>query len=465
VIKNQAEAWVLLWFRFLSLFSLEVTMKLIKSLLLGSVAALAAVTGAQAADLPSKKAAPVEYVRVCSAYGAGFFYIPGTDTCLRVGGRVRAEYRYSEPFARSADSAGFRARGRLNVDARTQTAYGTLRAFMRYELTADTGSYGTAGSSVNLTKSNLEKAFIQFAGITAGRAQSFFDFYANDLNFQDLRGSDNLNQNLLAYTASFGSGFSATISLEDATQRRTSTGAFANAINYAGERMPDVVGVLRVDQGWGSAQLSAAVHQIQALNFGPAIGGVQTLVDTEYGFAIQGGLKFNLPAIAAGDVLWLQGAYADGALAYLTAQNTSLIGATTRGHITTNNADAFIDAVGNAKKTKGYALVAGFTHYWTPTVRQSIYGSYLRLDYAAAISSPIGVNGAVANGAVVDQSEWRLGSNVIWSPGKRSRYRRGSSLRSSGSKRPHHNKCELQPCSDENRQLGWSLGRSSAHSA
>jgi hypothetical protein len=51
-------------------------MKLVKSLLLGSVAGLAAVAGAQAADLPVAKAAPVEYVRVCSTYGAGFFYIP-----------------------------------------------------------------------------------------------------------------------------------------------------------------------------------------------------------------------------------------------------------------------------------------------------------------------------------------------------------------------------------------------------
>ncbi|HZH52421.1 MAG TPA: porin, partial [Microvirga sp.] len=61
-------------------------MKLVKSLVLGSVTGFAAVVSAQAADLPVKKAAPVEYVRVCSTYGAGFFYIPGTETCLRVGG-------------------------------------------------------------------------------------------------------------------------------------------------------------------------------------------------------------------------------------------------------------------------------------------------------------------------------------------------------------------------------------------
>ena len=76
-------------------FTLEVLMKLVKSLLLGSAAVLTVAAGAQAADLPSRKAAPVEYVKICDAYGAGFFYIPGTDTCLRLGGYVRAEYDYT----------------------------------------------------------------------------------------------------------------------------------------------------------------------------------------------------------------------------------------------------------------------------------------------------------------------------------------------------------------------------------
>jgi hypothetical protein len=65
-------------------------MKMVKSLLLGSAAGLAAVTAGQAADLPVK-AKPVEYVKICSLYGAGFYYMPGTDLCIKVGGWVRAE--------------------------------------------------------------------------------------------------------------------------------------------------------------------------------------------------------------------------------------------------------------------------------------------------------------------------------------------------------------------------------------
>jgi hypothetical protein len=108
-------------------------MKLVKSLLLGSAAGLFAVAGAQAADLPVKKAAPVDYVRVCSTYGTGYWFLPGTDTCLRVSGFLRADYLYLEPFRRDFDATGFRARGRMNFDVRQATEYGLLRAFVRYE--------------------------------------------------------------------------------------------------------------------------------------------------------------------------------------------------------------------------------------------------------------------------------------------------------------------------------------------
>lgn len=36
-------------------------------------------------------AKPVEYVKVCSLYGAGFYYVPGTDVCVKLGGFVRPD--------------------------------------------------------------------------------------------------------------------------------------------------------------------------------------------------------------------------------------------------------------------------------------------------------------------------------------------------------------------------------------
>src|SRR6478736_2433251 len=106
----------------------------ISSVLFSSAALLATGVAAQAADLPSRKAAPVEYVRVCSTYGAGFFYIPGTDTCIRVGGRARFEWQYAQPYSRGDNVTGSRAIGRIYLDARTATEYGLLRAFVRYDV-------------------------------------------------------------------------------------------------------------------------------------------------------------------------------------------------------------------------------------------------------------------------------------------------------------------------------------------
>ena len=117
-------------------------MKMVKSLLLGTAAGLVAIAGAQAADLPVK-AKPVQYVKICSLYGAGFYYIPGTDTCLKIGGWVRLYTLYGAngnstngalsvgPQAylanRTTNDFSWKQRGYITADARTQSEYGTIR--------------------------------------------------------------------------------------------------------------------------------------------------------------------------------------------------------------------------------------------------------------------------------------------------------------------------------------------------
>src|SRR5262249_18071625 len=121
--------------------NLEVQMKMVKSLLLGSAAGLAAVTGTQAADLPVK-AKPVDYIKICPLHWEGLFYIPGTDICLKIGGYVRADYGWNVTGARTphySGSAGAqdrsvspystRHRAHINFDSRTQTPSGTLRTY------------------------------------------------------------------------------------------------------------------------------------------------------------------------------------------------------------------------------------------------------------------------------------------------------------------------------------------------
>ncbi|MBW0003639.1 MAG: porin, partial [Hyphomicrobiales bacterium] len=123
-------------------------MKLGKSLLLGSAAGFIAVTGAQAADLPTRKAAPVEYVRICSVYGPGFFYVPGTDTCLKIGGKAELDLEWDEPRAHSDPSFGVNVLGRVNLDSRTATDWGLLRTFVQLDIRRRSGAWYGSGTSM-----------------------------------------------------------------------------------------------------------------------------------------------------------------------------------------------------------------------------------------------------------------------------------------------------------------------------
>src|SRR5262249_17492981 len=135
-------------------------MKIANSLFLSSAASLLAVAAAQAADLPVK-AKPVEYVKVCNLYGAGFWYVPGTDTCLKIGAFVRVQTAWNatnsnipigagnnDPGGRQTrtdtSNFGFRSRAAVSIDLRTQTEYGTLRSYMNVGAQWSTPGTGTA---------------------------------------------------------------------------------------------------------------------------------------------------------------------------------------------------------------------------------------------------------------------------------------------------------------------------------
>src|SRR3569833_3050200 len=231
-------------------------MNVMKSLILGSAAALLAGAGAQTADQPIK-AKTVEYVRVCSLYGAGFYYIPGTDTCIKLGGYIRADalFHAGGDFngAYSAQSGAnnrltnyYQARSRedFNVDTRTATEYGVVRTYADVVFTWTSGTYAGAGNgstfystgSANptaLTSVNglsndgiaggslgVYYAFIQFAGFTMGKAVSQFDApwtnYPGN-NFDQLVGGGGTvtGVNQFTYTADFGQGITAAISAQD----------------------------------------------------------------------------------------------------------------------------------------------------------------------------------------------------------------------------------------------------------
>src|SRR3974390_3011430 len=198
-------------------------MKMVKSLLLGSAAGLVGVAGGQAADLPVK-AAPVQYVKICNLYGAGFYYIPGTDMCLKMGGWVRFEamgYYNGRTIASGTGDGNnnntqnilWRARGYITADARNQTDYGTVRSYIALGLS--TTSVGL-DQSANTFSSN--RAFIQLAGFTFGISQSFYDFYS--IPATSLTGAFPASDTgcpgwlVAGYPAQFGTGGAATLSAE-----------------------------------------------------------------------------------------------------------------------------------------------------------------------------------------------------------------------------------------------------------
>ncbi len=354
----------------------------IKTLILGAAAGTLAVAGAQAADLPVAPE-PVDYVRVCDAYGSGFFYIPGTETCLRIKGGMRVEFRFRD-FAddgnanwgnRDGNATTTRARAYVRFDSRTNTEYGLLRTYVDLWFTGDSGNGTTPAVS-------LWNGFIQFGGFTFGRAESFFDFYTGDAWGSLLQqGFSDHRTNLFAYTYGFGNGVSATLSVEDATFVR-------NGTQYGGHKAPDLVANVRVDQGWGSAQLMGALHQVYGK--GSTVGA--PIADSATGWAIGAGVTFNAPMLAAGDSISFQGAYTNGATRYVheDAALADFVGLTTT----------------SLETTTGWGIGGGFTHHWTPMLSSALTATY---------SSFENDRGALAD---VEADQWGIQGNLIWSPVK-----------------------------------------------
>jgi hypothetical protein len=356
-------------------------------LALVAAAVVGAASTAQAADLAKKAPAAANYVKVCDAYGAGFFYIPGSDTCLKIGGYVQATYSVLSNnkatggiwgWQRGQNGIATQARAHINLDARTNTELGLLRSFADIEF--NNGSYGAASGLTNI---GLKKAFIQFGGLTAGRATSFFDFFNGDYteNAWFEASHSDANVNLLAYTFTFGNGITATLSVEDPSTsddngRRATLGA-----PYGGVHSPDLVANVNVAQAWGSAQAMAALHMDDAAN--------GTVDQNKAGFALGAGVKVNLPALGSADQFALQVEYAKGAVGYI-------------GYLDGVAVD-FATGSGRIAQNSAWAVAAGFTHGFTKTITGNLEASYARYTTDRANGNN-------------DFNQWNLNGNLTWSP-------------------------------------------------
>jgi hypothetical protein len=207
----------------------------IKSLLLGSAAALATVSGVHAADaIVAAEPEPLEYVRICDAYGKGYFYIPGTETCLKIGGKVRTEGEWYNAYNPN-DVRGtlWHTRAELQLQTGTDTEYGVLKTNTEIRWDWQEG---------NSTNTNFLHGSISLGGFTVGKEDSQFNVftgYAGDVINDDVVYDGPYELNQLTYNYDAGNGFTAVISLEDTNSGPGATGA--NGEDSSDHYAPDAV--------------------------------------------------------------------------------------------------------------------------------------------------------------------------------------------------------------------------------
>jgi hypothetical protein len=468
-------------------------MTLIKSLLLGSAAGIVAVATAQAADLPTRKAAPVEYVRVCNVGGITGWTLPGSDTCVKfsgyltaqfTGGNLNTQYNWANtsilagltgvpplPFAQGLSTqrvlvaasqaqgnttfyrheTGWSTRANLSFDMASNTAYGPLIGHIDINSEAANGFDALGGTTY------LNTGYLTWAGITAGKAQSFFSFVGGGDNWANFASPDRKGFNeptLLAYTASFGGGFTATISAESpggfaaggsggGTQLTGAAGSNPGNITFGGQRWPDIVGALHFKQGWGEAQLSGVIHDVNVSSNAVTSGlvaadscGVAAIAlvncatqHNQIGWGIDAGVKFNLTGwggmFGAGDDILFTGAYTQNATWYsglpdmMWGENGQVNGNGQPMYL----ADAFFNPLTNQwSSPRAWSVTALLEHHWTPTFYTDLEASYGGINWSNMgggcniLGFGCGIASAINGPLSPSARTWLVGADLGWNP-------------------------------------------------
>ncbi|TIN14854.1 MAG: porin [Mesorhizobium sp.] len=240
----------------------------IKSLLLGSAAALFAVSGARAADAVTvAEPEPAEYVKICDTYGAGYFYIPGTETCLRIGGYVRYDIGVGDvgsldgvnhvPDHQDAGSthSSFYKNTRFTLKTWTgqETELGTLKTYTetRFNYGNSNGDFLTQNASnaddwQGRNKAlSLRFAWIQLGGLRVGKDDTAFDTfigYAGAVIQDTLVPYGGQESNVVQYYFDAGNGFTGLVSLEEGAGR----------VGTIDSYVPHVVGGVKYKGDWGA---------------------------------------------------------------------------------------------------------------------------------------------------------------------------------------------------------------------
>ncbi|WP_217571681.1 porin [Mesorhizobium sp. GbtcB19] len=236
----------------------------IKSLLLGSAAALIAVSGARAADAVTvAEPEPAEYVKICDVYGSGYFYIPGTETCLRIGGYLRYDMGVGDAGTLDGvnnvqdhmdgdrhDTYYKNMRFTLRTYTGQETELGTLKTFTetRFQFGNSSGDYDNqfpgSGWQAGNKGTTLNFAWIQLGGLRVGKDETAYDQfigYAGNVIQDTIIPYGIKDTNVVQYNFDAGNGITGVVSLEEGT-----------GINSIDSYVPHVVGGLKYKGDWGA---------------------------------------------------------------------------------------------------------------------------------------------------------------------------------------------------------------------
>ena len=291
-------------------------------------------------------------------------------------------------------------------------------------------------STTPATAAYINLAYVTWAGITAGKAPSFFSFTGGGPGWANFFSPDQQGFNqpdLLAYTASFGGGFSATIAAQSAGTNNSCVnyGNFFNGVggnqtgpakcatgsgggtnttdlgadySYNGMRTPDIVANVKISQGWGSAQVSGVAHDVNVTGWSGAI-------QKTWGWGVDAGVSFNLPHFGAGDEITFTGAYTENA-AWYSGLPDGMWGED--GAVNGNGqqmaiADTYLnyDGVTWAKPIM-WTVSSEITHHFSPEFTASLEGSYGSVHWVGTNSTSM----------VSDSRTWLAGVVAHWDPVK-----------------------------------------------
>jgi hypothetical protein len=262
---------------------------------------------------------------------------------------------------------------------------------------------------------------------------------------------------VLAYTAQFGNGLSATLSLEDETEQAlpivsvggtatpasvvnlSNTGTSDASSNSPSNGIPDIVGNLRVDQAWGSAQVMGALHDDRAAYYstGATIGDPTSANQGAgpadvWGYAVGAGILLNLPMIGKGDTVSAAANYCHGASRYCSDPNGGVRGAgglfgerSGSTYAAGNLADAYFNSTtaGGLELPNVYNFQAGINHHFNSQWQVGLQGGYLNYKANSSAVDTIycatGAGGAIVGATTAgcrDWSAWEAGVRVLWNP-------------------------------------------------